>query len=115
MYVEALDYSRALYEVMEEPTVVEAFDTGFKENGYAGAMLAAANLLADRADSVYSPAYDVARFYINAGRNLDALEWLEKGVDERDPNMPYVMQPLWDPITDEPRFKEVSRKVGLPE
>lgn len=115
MYPEALEMAKALYVAMGEPDVISAFDEGFEENGYRGAMLRAAELLAGRADSIYSPAYDVARLYVNAGRNRAALEWLERGVDEHNPDMPYVGQPLWDPLRGEPRYKDVLRRMNLPE
>ncbi|MCZ6757964.1 MAG: protein kinase [Bacteroidetes bacterium] len=114
-FSEALANARLLYAAMDEPSVITALDEGFEENGYPGAMLRAAQMLAGRADSVYSPAYDVARLYLNAGRNSDALDWLERGVDELSPDMPYIVQPLWDPLRDELRFKAVLTQLNLPE
>ncbi len=76
-------------------------------------MLRAAQILAGRADSVYTPAYDVARLFLNAGRNQEALTWLERGVQERSPDNPYIVQPLWEVIRDDPRFIEVLRGVNL--
>ena len=44
----------------------------------------------------------------------DALDWLEKGVEEREPTV------VWcsfthevDPLRDHPRFKNVLRTIGL--
>ena len=114
-FSEALASARLLYAAMDESSVITALVEGFEENGYPGAMLRAAQMLAGRADSVYSPAYDVARLYLNAGRNSDALDWLERGVDELSPDMPYIVQPLWDPLRDELRFKAVLTQLNLPE
>jgi len=115
MYPEALEKARLLYMAENKPAVITAFDDGFEKNGYRGAMLQAAELMAGRADSVYSSAYDVARLFINAGRNSEALAWLEHGVVERSPDMPYLVQPLWDPLRNELRFKEILRRMNLPE
>ena len=115
MYPDALENARALYTALGESTVVAALEEGFENDGYRGAMLRAAELMAGRADSVYTPAYDVARLYLNAGRNRKALEWLERGVEERSPDAPYVIQPLWDPIRKQPRYMEILRGVNLAE
>jgi len=111
LFPEALEYAQSLYAAMDQPEVVSAFTYGFEKDGYTGAMLQGAELLASLADSVYSPAYDVARLYLNAGQYQEALIWLAQAVEEHDPNTPYIVQPLWDPIRDEPQFIEILRRV----
>jgi hypothetical protein len=44
------------------------------------------------------------------------LEFLERGLVEHDANLPYIsIIPLFDFIREEPRFKEILRKMNLPE
>jgi serine/threonine protein kinase len=44
-----------------------------------------------------------------------ALEWIEKGLEERSPNMIYMKAtPLWDSIRDDSRFQAVLREMNFP-
>ncbi len=61
---------------------------------------------------------DLARFQIGMGNKEDALETLEKAVTS-GPHYSNLVRletnPQWAPLRAEPRFKELLRKVGLPE
>ena len=58
---------------------------------------------------------DVATWYMRAGDEALALEWLETGLRQRDPNMPYIgVIPLYDPLGDDPRFQDLLRRMNLP-
>ena len=49
-----------------------------------------------------------------AGDTDHALEWLEKGLRARDPNMPYLGVPFYDGLRSDPRFRSLMRRIGLP-
>jgi hypothetical protein len=57
---------------------------------------------------------DIAQLYLEAGEKAKALEWLEKGVELRDPNMPYLGVPFYDSLHSEPRFQALLRRMNLP-
>jgi TolB-like protein/DNA-binding winged helix-turn-helix (wHTH) protein/Flp pilus assembly protein TadD len=43
-----------------------------------------------------------------------AFAWLEKAYEERDPQLTYLkVGPRFDPLRQDPRFKEVLRRIGL--
>jgi hypothetical protein len=49
------------------------------------------------------------------GNYEKALDWMEKGYETHDPNLPYLLAyPLFDPLHAEPRFQEIARKMKLP-
>jgi hypothetical protein len=49
------------------------------------------------------------------GMHQEALAWLERGVDARDPNMPYLgVTPNYRVLHAEPRFQALLRRIGLP-
>jgi hypothetical protein len=56
---------------------------------------------------------DVVVVSAHAGDKLRTLEWLEKGVELRDPNMPYIGVPSNDSLRSEPRFQAVMRRMNL--
>ena len=61
---------------------------------------------------------NLAYFQLGMGNQEDALETLEKAVSSGPHYTKLVMlktSPQWAPLRAEPRFKELLRKVGLPE
>ncbi|MBW6500293.1 MAG: protein kinase [Bacteroidales bacterium] len=89
-------------------------DQDFNESGYAAAMNKAAEAMKISADSTFINPFMLAFLYILAGNVEPALEWLEKACEMRDTNLPYLRVPIFDVIRDEPRFREIARKMGLP-
>jgi TolB-like protein len=115
MYDESLAEMKAYYSYMGDREVEEALTQGYAQSGYRGAMRSAADLLAARARKTYVLSVDVALLYAIAGENDQALEWLEKGLEVRDPVMPYVDAFVeFAPLHDEPRFQYLLRKMNLP-
>ncbi len=95
---------------------MEALERGYAEAGYARAMSLAAETLAARSRTTFVPPIMVANLFAAAGENDQALEWLERAYDERDPNMPYlsVFRDL-DSLRDDPRFQDLLRRMNLPQ
>jgi len=57
---------------------------------------------------------NIARLYIEAGDNDLAIEWFEKAYKEHLPNIPYLGLPTHDPLSSDPRFVDLLRRIGLP-
>jgi hypothetical protein len=53
--------------------------------------------------------------YLFAGEKTLALDWLERAYEARDPALPYLRLPLFDPLRSEPRFEALMRRMGLPQ
>ena len=52
----------------------------------------------------------IARIYLGLGETDQAIEWLRKGLQERSYWMVFLkMDPVWDPIRDDPRFRELEK------
>ena len=61
----------------------------------------------------YVCAYEVATAQAALGDHDEALEWFEKGIEDRADCMPYARaDPKWDDIRDEPRFQELLQRIG---
>ena len=62
----------------------------------------------------YVPAPMIARIYLGLGEIDRAFEWLKKGVEERSYwNAFLKMDPVYDPIRNDPRFQELLEGVGF--
>jgi len=115
MYEESLAEMKAHYSCLGDREVEEALTQGYAQSGYRGAMRRAADLLASRARKTYVLSFDIAALYSIAGENAQALDWLEKGLEERSPHMPYVDAYVeFAPLHDDPRFQDLLRKMNLP-
>jgi len=59
---------------------------------------------------------EIAWWYSSAGQISQALDWLERGFEEHAIAMPWVsVDPVYDPLRDEPRFQTLLRRMNLPE
>jgi TolB-like protein len=80
---------------------------------YASVMKQFGDVLLSYSRKAYVLPSDVVVVSAHAGDKLRTLEWLEKGVELRDPNMPYIGVPSNDSLRSEPRFQAVMRRMNL--
>jgi TolB-like protein/Flp pilus assembly protein TadD len=110
--------------IARDPGRVAAFEQGLAEGGYEGAQRAIADLLAARYEQsggvpqhgavrIYLPKA-IALRYLDAGDYDRAIDWLERAYEDRDPNLPYIAMPIWDPLRSDPRFEDLLRRMNLP-
>jgi TolB-like protein len=110
--------------IARDPERVAAFERGLAEGGYDGAQVAIAELLAQRyetangipdagARTVFMPK-GIAGRYLDGGDYQRAIDWLEEAYEVRDPNTPYLGNPVFDPLRSDPRFQALVDRMGLP-
>ena len=116
MYPEAIAESRTAVELSK----------GTSAKGYLGLWLAksgkrdqAVKLLSElkqETPRTYVQSYTFALIYIGLGDKAEALNWLEKHVSDRaeTANL-YAVAPELDDLRSEPRFKEMLRRMNLPD
>ena len=69
-----------------------------------------------QSEKVTLPPYVVATFYARLGQPDEAMKWLEKGYEERDFRLIMITVSFeFDSIRTDPRFRELVRRMGLPE
>ena len=65
-------------------------------------------------DTHYIDPSSVAMIYAALRDDTKALEWLEKAVNDKSAGVPYIsVNPMFDPLRDNPRFREISKRIGL--
>jgi len=66
------------------------------------------------AEGKYQSPYAIALNYAIAGADSEALDWLERAVDEHTPWLPELkVDPTWDAVRSQPRFEALVKKIGL--
>jgi TolB-like protein len=110
-YAEARAEHRAWFAAVGDTEVVAALDAG---RSYQAALGGAADVLAARERPTSYSTFEVMALFTCAGRTDDALHWLELAFERRDPDMPYMRNPITDVLSGEPRYRAVLAKMRLP-
>jgi TolB-like protein/DNA-binding winged helix-turn-helix (wHTH) protein/Flp pilus assembly protein TadD len=69
--------------------------------------------LKKRSNPPHSHASEIAVIYASLGDSDQAMNWLEKGFEERF-NPSVLLRPGFDPLRSDPRFEDFVRRIGLP-
>jgi TolB-like protein len=112
--LEALDRWRPHWAA--DPALVEAVEAGLAEGGPESAMRAWANYRARQAEDRGADPYGVAVLYGRAGETTRAFEWLDRAFESRSWSLLHVtMEPAFDALRDDPRYRQLLQRIGIPE
>ena len=110
-------------KAMLEQAIAEYQACGSKQwlaHGYAaaGRRSEARRLLAELkagAGRQYTPAYGIAIVHADLGENDQALEWLERAYEQREPALTFVrLAESFYPLRSDPRFQDLVRRMNFP-
>ena len=90
------------------------FDEGYAKAGYVGAMNLEADTLVAQSKTKNINPWEIALIYSCAGNKERAMDMLERGYKAHDPNMVFMLYPVFDILRNEPRFQELARMVSVP-
>jgi hypothetical protein len=58
----------------------------------------------------------IAVTYTRLGDKDKAFRWLQKAYEDRNSEMAFLnVEPFWDPLRSDPRFRDLVHRVGLPQ
>ena len=115
-YDEALEHDIISFRSRGDEELARVLEQGNEEGGFERASALAAELLVARSTVEFAPPDWIAIFFADAGEVDLALDWLERGVEMGSPAMPYSAISRWpEEIQNHPRFREVRRRMGLPQ
>lgn len=113
-HIDTMAHALVLYGF---PKVAEALRRDYAAGGYRIAV----RRLSIEAEKLYEQrrvvsAGLIAEDYARAGDDEKVFHWLEIAFQQRDGWLPFLAcDPEWDPIRSDPRFKDIVRRVGLPQ
>ncbi len=114
-YADALAAAKAYVNIVcYDHAAEDALEQGWARGGYREAMRQMATTLATRFPTSYVSPYEIAVYYTEAQEHGRALDWLERAYEARDPNLPYLGFPTFDPLRADPRFQDLRRRMNLP-
>ena len=116
MHEEAMEIWKTWFATKGDHEAEEAMTRGYTEAGYFEALSQVAELYVIRSRTTYVTPWQIATMYTRAGKNDEALEWLEKAYEAHDSNMPSIsVDPIFDNLRDEPRFQDLLRRMNFPQ
>ena len=113
---EAMEIWKTWYASRGEHEAEEALVRGYEEGGYYQALSSVAEMKVEQKKTTFVSPWQIATLYTRAGKNEKALDWLEIAYEELDPNFSYIcIDPIFDNLRDDSRFKELLRHLNLPQ
>ncbi|MDQ3667199.1 MAG: protein kinase [Acidobacteriota bacterium] len=117
MYEQAIaEYQKARDLSVDDPHIIALIGHCYALAGKPDRARAALKELQGLAKRRYVQPYSIAVIYTGLGEKDQALAWLEKAYDDRSSYMVYLkVEPIFDSLHSEPRFKDLLRRVALAE
>jgi len=105
---------RALQLSPEEPLVIATLALAQARAGEHEDAARLLEWLRAREDRHHTPSYEIAKAHLAMGDASQALEWLERALDERSPSMVFLaVDPHLDPLRGDPAFADLVSRMGL--
>ena len=111
----AREWEQAI-RMLDYTELADSMHRGLERGGYHGAITALVAGM-EAAEARGNPAEPFFAGMMNGflGQKDRAFYWLERGYEDRSPAYSSLnVDPCWDPLRDDPRFKDLVRRVGLP-
>ena len=117
MYDQAVEeYSKSVLMGRGSPEEVQKMKDAYAKSGWKAYVQMNLDRLVDQSQRTPVPPFVIATMYARLGRKEEAIAWLEKGYEERDFRMTLISVSFeFDTMRSDPRFKELVRRLGLPE
>ncbi|MBT8487314.1 MAG: protein kinase [Gemmatimonadetes bacterium] len=112
----AIESTRDFYRGRGDTVALAALDAGYERGGYPEALRAAADVLVERRNAGQDVSeWQIGTLYTRAGMHDEAIRYLGHAMDEGSTNSPSLaIDPIFDPMRDDPRFQELVARLGLP-
>ena len=95
------------------PTCIANLARAYAASGNTSAAVKLLTDLKKRSNRSYSDASEIAVIYAALGDDDQAMNWLEKGYEDRF-NPGVLLRPGFDPLRSDPRFEDLVRRIGFP-
>jgi tetratricopeptide (TPR) repeat protein len=116
MQRQSLEHAATFYAFHGDTLMADVLLTAYEEHGQEHAWRLAAERMIELSEETYVNPTEISVLYDFAGDVDDAYSWLERALELRDPNVPYLNQLYHTPhLRLDPRFREIQRRVNLEE
>jgi len=96
------------------PELAASIEEDFTKSGYKGVLQSWLQGLTELSKHSYVSSYSIAESYMRMDEKQKAFEWLEKAYEEHDSGLvSLAVEPMFENIRPDPRFKEILRRMKL--
>jgi eukaryotic-like serine/threonine-protein kinase len=96
------------------PELAASIEEDFIKSGYKGVLQSWLEGLTELSKHSYVSSYSIAESYMRMDQKQKAFEWLEKAYEEHDSGLvSLAVEPMFENIRPDPRFKEILRRMKL--
>jgi len=96
------------------PELAASIEEDFTKSGYKGVLQSWLEGLTELSKHSYVSSYSIAESYMRMDQKQKAFEWLEKAYEEHDSGLvSLAVEPMFENIRPDPRFKEILRRMKL--
>jgi TolB-like protein/DNA-binding winged helix-turn-helix (wHTH) protein/Tfp pilus assembly protein PilF len=114
MYVEAVaELQKAVELSSDSPTCIANLARAYFASGKRSEAVKLLGDLRKRSNPGYSNAAEIAMIYASLGDTDQAMNWLERGYNERF-NPGVLLRPGFDSLRSDSRFQNLVHRIGLP-
>jgi len=116
MYREAIANLTRLRTLSVSPLRIAGLGHVFAVSGERGKAQAVLSELKELSEERYVSPYDIAVVYSGLGDEDQTVRWLERTYHEDRGSMATIsVEPMFDSIRSDARFKDLAHRVGLPQ
>ena len=95
--------------------LTKAADKAYAEGGYPAVIKAEIEFLENPVRIRDTSPVDLAELHAEIGQREEAVRLLNKAADEHSPKLPFrINSPDFDSLHNDPRFRAIAQRVGLP-
>jgi len=96
------------------PAIIGVLVHAYAQAGRRSQAMGLIEELKRRQQKGYVPAAAFVNAYLGLGDKEQAFAWMERAYEEQSMILQYLkVHPFFDPVRDDPRFKDLVRRVGL--
>jgi len=110
------EYTKSQGISIMPPEAVQKLKDVYARSGWKAYLQMSVDMLMHDSQRTQLPPFVIATFYARLGNVDETMKWLEKGYEERDFRMTLLsVSQEFDGMRSDARFRELVRRVGLPE
>jgi hypothetical protein len=107
---EAIEACKNMFLISGLKDIADAMEKAGVDNAF----FAAANVMAEIYKHQFIPPYNIATLFSHAGKQEEALFWIEKSFEEKDTGLIFLLvDPEWKDVRNNDYFIKWMQKVGL--
>jgi serine/threonine protein kinase len=111
---EAVAEREKILSLSGSPELAASIEEDFSKGGYKGVLQSWLDGLTEISKYGYISPYSIAQAYMRMGEKEKTFSWLEKAYEEHDSGLvSLAVEPMFDPIRSDPRFKDLLRRMKL--